>query len=719
MIVRPHFPGEQRSPTRPSRQLSLFKIYGVLLLSFAILAAWLVRDLQQGYEKILADTSQLTMQRSQIISHSFRSQVLSADYVLRDVLGRIQKKDLVYPDVDRNHVLRMTNLLKEKADTVPDFFSMVIFDQDCVFTATATGMNIGVKSKAELCAARKMHRTPGPLASFVPGSKFASGQSVIVLSRHLISPKGDFQGGVLGVIELKRAQHWFDSLSSGSGESVALLDDSLTLLARHPALPEAIEKRASPLNIPATLPSASGSVQQDVDGRERVFGFSQIEGFPFIVAYGFDKTKILKGWQRRSVELAAGYFTLLFMALWVARSHWTTLRQREELRASKEHFRTLFESTSDAVMVLDQHGILECNEASLRVFGCASKEDFLKLPAADLSPSKQPCGTDSVSLMGQNIEQALRQSAHRFDWVHKRLDNGQLFPAEVLLNPIHINAQGAVEAVVRDITERKSLQLELERRVLTRTEELATARAEAESANAVKTRFMANVSHEMRTPMNGIMGFAEIGKIKAAKDSAGMYADYFDKILGSAKRLHQLIDSLLRLTEAALDEQSGVEKKEWQKIELEKLVAQCISLMEKTAASRQQNIYLESPATSPCVLGDEPRLRQVFNHLLNNALRYSPDQSTVIVRIQDEPMGSERPATVKIQVIDQGCGIPEKELGAIFEPFYESTRTATGAGGTGLGLALSTKIIERHKGRITAGNRPEGGATFEVIMPST
>jgi signal transduction histidine kinase len=71
---------------------------------------------------------------------------------------------------------------------------------------------------------------------------------------------------------------------------------------------------------------------------------------------------------------------------------------------------------------------------------------------------------------------------------------------------------------------------------------------------------------------------------------------------------------------------------------------------------------------------------------------------------------------VKIQILDQGCGIPEKELRAIFEPFYESTRTATGAGGTGLGLALSSTIIQRHKGRITAGNRPEGGAIFEVIM---
>ena len=710
MISRPHLSGNERSPMCAWRQSSLIKIYGVLVLAFAVLAVWLIRDLQQGYEKILADTAQRAMQRSQIISHSFRSLILSADYVLRDVLGRVHDKDLVYPDLDLDHAQQMTNLLKEKADTVPDFFSMVLFDRDCVFTATATGLHTGIKSKSELCEARKAHQAPGPLVNYVPGSKTASRRPSIVLSRHIVSPKGDFLGGVLGVVELTRAQHWFDSLGLNSRESVSLLNDSMTLLARHPAFPEAVEKPATTLNIS----SHSGSIQWDVDGRERIFGFSQIKGFPFLIAYGFDKAEILKEWQWRTVEMTAGYFMLLFMAFWVARARWTTLHQREELRVSKEHFHTLFESTSDAVMVLDKHGILECNQAALSVFGCSSREDFLKHPLDDLSPSKQPCGADSVNLMEQHIDKALRLSANRFEWVHKRLDNGFSFPTEVLLNPIHINGQLAIEAVVRDITERKSLQLDLERRVLTRTEELAIARAEAESANAVKTRFMANVSHEMRTPMNGIMGIAEIGKRRAAKDSAEMYANYFEKILVSANRLNQLIDSLFKLTETAWNEQSGAGKNDWQKIELVSLVAQCISQMEKTAASRRQNIYLESPETSPGVLGDESRLRQVFNHLLSNALRYSPDQSTVTVRILDEPGKAGEGRTVKIQILDQGCGIPEKELRAIFEPFYESTRTATGAGGTGLGLALSSTIIQRHKGRITAGNRPEGGAIFEV-----
>ena len=710
MIAKPHFSGEERSPVRPWRQASLVRIYGILLLTFVGLAIWLALDLQQEYERILADTSQRATQRSQIISQSFRAQVQASDYVLRDVLGRIDEKDLVYPDPSADHSRRITRLLKEKADTVPDFFSMVIFNRDCVFTATANGANTGIKSKTELCEARKMHQGPGPLVSYVPGSKSASGRSVIVLSRHLISPTGDFQGGVLGVIELERAQQWFDRMNLGKSESVALFDDTSVLLARNPALPEMLEKRTFPLNLTGPLPSSDSSIQSDVDGRERIFGFSQIEAFPLKIVFGYDKALIVKTWRRRTVELTTGYCLLLLLALWVVRSHGTTLLQREELRASKEHFRTLFESTSDAVMVLDRHDILECNNAALDVFGCVSKDDFMKFSSADVSPPKQPSGEDSTRLMAENFAAAFRQGTKRFDWLCKRLDSGQTFPAEVLLNPIKIHGRNVIVAVIRNITERKAMQLELERRVLARTEELATARAEAESASAVKTRFMANVSHEMRTPMNGILGFAEIGKNKASKDGAEQYAGYFDKILVSGKRLYELIDSLLKLTEAVWDEQSCDAKNHWQAINMEILLAQCISMLEKAAAGRQQTFELQCSATSPVVLGDESRLRQMLHHLLGNALRYSPDGSQVTVRMEDETEASESSRMLKIQVLDQGCGIPEKELGAIFEPFYESTRTATGAGGSGLGLALSTNIIRRHQGRITAANKPEGGA---------
>lgn len=145
-------------------------------------------------------------------------------------------------------------------------------------------------------------------------------------------------------------------------------------------------------------------------------------------------------------------------------------------------------------------------------------------------------------------------------------------------------------------------------------------------------------------------------------------------------------------------------------------------MMEGSAEQHQQKIAIENLASLSVIHGDEALLHQVLEYLIGNALRYSPEGTTVKVKIQNKPAPENTVRSsaniLSIQVTDEGCGIPEKELSAIFEPFYQSSRTATGAGGTGLGLALCKNIVERHKGKITAANRPEGGAIFEVILPA-
>lgn len=461
----------QPSPKFQRRHPISFKIYGALFVCFVLFGIWLAVDLQRGYEKALADTSYRAMQQSQIISQSFRTQVLAMDYVLRDILGRIQAKDIVYPDSNPDHVQRMTLLLKEKTDTVPDFFSMVIFNQDCVFTATATGKNTGVKSKQALCEARKMHRGPGPLASYVSGANSASGKSVLVLSRHLVSPAGDFQGGVLGVIELERAQHWFESLRPDLGDSVALLDDEQVLLARHPLVAEAIEKRTTTPQPPAvselTTSGARASIQwdiqSDIDGHERLFGFSRIEGFPFTVAYGLDKAKVLKAWQRRAVELIAGYFTLLLLALVAARYQWTILRQREELRSSEAHFRMLAEDMADIVWRADaQMRFTYINTADQRVRGY---------------PREEVLGThlrDNLILPGQSILEEQRQMRRSLELSGKkgvalkyelpmRHKNGSDVWIEMSSVPIY-GSDGDIkgyQGIGRDIDERRRQEAEL------------------------------------------------------------------------------------------------------------------------------------------------------------------------------------------------------------------------------------------------------------------
>ena len=131
---------------------------------------------------------------------------------------------------------------------------------------------------------------------------------------------------------------------------------------------------------------------------------------------------------------------------------------------AKTRFRTLYESSSDAMMMLSDTGFTDCNVQTLALFGIESKEAFCRMSPADLSPPEQADGRDSMAAAGEAIETAMREGSNNFEWLHKRHDTGEVFPAEVLLTRMELEGQQVLQASVRDITERK------------RTEELLRAR---------------------------------------------------------------------------------------------------------------------------------------------------------------------------------------------------------------------------------------------------
>jgi len=130
------------------------------------------------------------------------------------------------------------------------------------------------------------------------------------------------------------------------------------------------------------------------------------------------------------------------------------------VRESEEKFRTLYDSSSDAIMMLDERGFFDCNEATLRIFGCETREEFCSKHPADLSPPTQPQGVDSLMLANERIQTAMTEGRNLFEWVHRRTD-GTDFPAEVLLNAMELGERKVLQAVVRDITERKQAEQKL------------------------------------------------------------------------------------------------------------------------------------------------------------------------------------------------------------------------------------------------------------------
>jgi PAS domain S-box-containing protein len=278
---------------------------------------------------------------------------------------------------------------------------------------------------------------------------------------------------------------------------------------------------------------------------------------------------------------------------------------------------------------------------------------------------------------------------------------------------------------LRDMTEegRSADQIEQKNLELAKiNSELIRSNAELRRVSEMKSNFLSIASHELKTPLTSIKGYSDI-IIDTMKDKleGGVYR-MIESINRAADRLHRVVNNILDVTRI---EQKRLRLKP-ERMDIVALARECIDDLSQFSAQRNIRVDCIAEENLPTFLGDTMRMQQLFTNLCSNAIKFSPDNSVIEVRI-----GLLNPSEFHFVVKDQGIGIDKVEQKKIFDPFYEvgnTTRHSTNfskfmGGGTGLGLSIVKGVIERHGGRIwveSAGPsdaNPFPGSEFHVVVP--
>jgi PAS domain S-box-containing protein len=335
---------------------------------------------------------------------------------------------------------------------------------------------------------------------------------------------------------------------------------------------------------------------------------------------------------------------------------------------TSQEYRTLFSQAADAVMVYDSSGRYhDANRAAARLTGY-SRDEILTRSVFDLTvnPDSAQSRTrfDTVFLTGNWRGESLL-----------RRKDGKIVPVEVAATTIQSGAGERVIVTMRDITERRR-------------------------AERAQQEFMASVSHELRSPLTSIRGFAQLMQRRGEYDERGVAA-----ISKQTGHLERMINDLMDATVAG----AGQLSIQPAPLDLVQLIHSCADEARATLSAHQ--LRVETPNEPVIGMWDRDRLGQVLSNLLSNAVKYSPNGGEIVIALKTVP------DVVTLTVSDQGVGIPAEDLERLYQRFFRSPGQSDRAPGLGLGLFITRALVEAHGGTINVTSIIDEGSTFTVTLP--
>ena len=369
--------------------------------------------------------------------------------------------------------------------------------------------------------------------------------------------------------------------------------------------------------------------------------------------------------------------------------------KEEALRESEIKFRTLYESTSAAVLLVDENRIFDANTAALQLFGCTQRQQLCSKHPYEFLPPVQPNGRDSISLAKEYVAIALQKGNYRFDWVYRKQD-GQDFSAEVTLSLIKLGNRKVLQAVIHDIAERIATE-----------KQLRQAKEAAEAGSRAKSEFLATMSHELRTPLNAVLGLSQLMAQEIFGTLNDKQKEYVACIQSSGEHLLSLINDILDLSKV----EAGKEQLNFVPLDIRELCESCLTLVREQAYDQGLKVTLSIDPNAPICIADERRCKQMLLNLLSNAIKFTPVGEVCLI-VTKEAEG------VSFKVTDTGIGIPADKLPLLFEPFRQlDSGLNRQFPGTGLGLALTQSLAQLHGGVVTVKSVLGQGSQFTLYLP--
>jgi signal transduction histidine kinase/ActR/RegA family two-component response regulator len=365
----------------------------------------------------------------------------------------------------------------------------------------------------------------------------------------------------------------------------------------------------------------------------------------------------------------------------------------------------ILNSANFSSIATDEHGVIQLfNVGAERMLGYDAADVVNRISPADISdPQELIARARSLSAeIGTAINpgfEALVFKASRgiediYELTYIRKD-GSRFPAVVSVTALR-DDRGAVIGYLligTDNTARKEIETErqrLDQALKEQNVELEAARAAAEKANLAKSDFLSSMSHELRSPLNAILGFAQLMESESPLPTPSQ-KESIDRILQSGWHLLTLINEILDLAKV---ESRQVPLSE-EPVSLSEVISECRDMVEPQALQRGIRLAFPGGDLPWYVMADRTRLKQILINLLSNAIKYNVDRGTV-----DVTCAEREPGIVRVRIADSGAGLLPEQLAQLFQAFNRLGQEAGGVEGTGIGLVVAKRLVELMGGRI-------------------